>query len=53
LVELNEKVCGLRPIPAIAGKEEEEDLREQLRGALQEKIEKEVDRIVAFSFLDK
>ena len=30
LVELNEKVCDLRPIPAIEGKEEQEELKKKL-----------------------
>jgi len=30
LVELNEKVCDLRPIPGVEGKEEQEELKKKL-----------------------
>jgi hypothetical protein len=40
LVELNEKVCDLRPIPAIEGKEEQEELKKKLEQHFRKRLRK-------------
>ena len=40
LVELNEKVCDLRPIPAIEGKEEQEELKKKLEQLFRKRLRK-------------
>jgi hypothetical protein len=40
LVELNEKVCDLRPIPAIEGKEEQEELKKKLEQFFRKRLRK-------------
>ena len=40
LVELNEKVCDLRPIPAIEGKEEQEELKKKLKQLFRKRLRK-------------
>jgi len=40
LVELNEKVCDLRPIPAIEGKEEQEELKKKLVQLFRKRLRK-------------
>ena len=40
LVELNEKVCDLRPIPAIEGKEEQEELKKKLEQQFRKRLRK-------------
>ena len=40
LVELNEKVCDLRPIPAIEGKEEQEEVKKKLEQHFRKRLRK-------------
>jgi len=40
LVELNEKVCDLRPIRAIEGKEEQEELKKKLEQLFRKRLRK-------------
>ena len=40
LVGLNEKVCDLRPIPAIEGKEEQEELKKKLEQLFRKRLKK-------------
>jgi hypothetical protein len=40
LVKLNEKVCDLRPIPAIEGKEEQEELKKKLVQLFRKRLRK-------------
>lgn len=40
LVELNEKVCDVRPIPAIEGKEEQEELKKKLEQHFRKRLRK-------------
>lgn len=40
LVELNEKVCDVRPIPAIEGKEEQEELKKKLGQLFRKRLRK-------------
>jgi hypothetical protein len=40
LVELNEKICGLRLIPAIDGKEDEEKLEENGKEHFKKRLRK-------------
>jgi hypothetical protein len=40
LVELNEKVCDLRPVPEIEGKDEQEELKKKLEQIFKKKLKK-------------